>query len=128
MVKSKHIHKGLVRVADAFKAVIENPNLPDPVILAEAFSKSRDLPTPTLKRYVGDYFNGLEARIAASETLRKKINKKFDTDTMLEEMTRDELYATLALDYLKKILGRDAVLKSHPFDSSQTYSRQVGAM
>ena len=47
---------------------------------------------------------------------------------MLEQMTRDELYATLALDYLKKILGRDAVLEVHPFDSNPTNSRQQGAM
>lgn len=128
MVKPKHIHKGLVRVADAFKTVIEDPDLPDPIILAEAFSKSRDLPTPTLKRYVGEYFCGLEERIAASDTLRKTIHKDFNGRTMVEQMTRDELYATLALDYLKKILGRDAVLKSHPFDPNSTHSRQLGAM
>ena len=128
MVKPKHIYQGLLRVADAFKSVIEDPNLPDAVILAKTFSASRDLPTPTLKRYAGNYFEGLQARIAASESLREKVDQDFDSRAMLEQMTRDELYAVLALDYLKKLLGRDAVLKSHPFDADSSGTRQIGSL
>jgi hypothetical protein len=115
MVKSKHIHRGLVRVADAFTAVMEDPRLPEPAKLAETFSKIRDLPTPTLRAYVKDYFSGLEQRIAASETLNKEVGGKFDSQSLLEQMTRDELYAVLALDYFKKLLGHDPVMDSHPF-------------
>ena len=128
MVKSKHIHQGMLRAADAFKSVIEDPNLPDAAILASTFSESRDLPTPTLKRYAGNYFESLEARIAASESLRQKVDKDFDGRTILEQMTRDELYAVLALDYLKKLLGRDAVLDSHPFDADSPGARRIGSL
>ncbi len=115
MVQSKHIHRGLVRVADAFTAVMEDPRLPEPAQLAETFSKSKDLPTPTLRAYAKDYFSGLERRIASSESLLKKVGSKFDSRILLEQMTRDELYAALALDYLKKLLGHDPVIDSHPF-------------
>ena len=58
---------------------------------------------------------GLKQRIASSETLRKKVGKKFDTQTLIDQMTRDELYAALALDYFKKLLGHNPVMDSHPF-------------
>ena len=115
MVQSKHIHRGLVRVADAFTEVIENPRLPEPATLAKTFSKSKDLTTPTLREYARDYLSGLEQRIALSKTLLKEVGGKFDSQTLLEQMTHDELYATLALDYLKKLLGHDPVMDSHPF-------------
>ncbi len=115
MVQSKHIHRGLVRVAEAFTAVMEDPRLPEPATLAETFSKSKDLTTPTLRAYAKDYLSGLEQRIASSATLLKKVGAKFDSQTLLEQMTRDELYAALALDYLKKLLGHDPVMDSHPF-------------
>ncbi len=115
MVQSKHIHRGLVRVANAFTEVMEDPRLPEPAKLAETFSKSRNLPTPTLRAYAKDYLSGLEQRIASSDTLLKKVGGKFDSQTLLEQMTRDELYAALALDYLKKLLGHDPVMTSHPF-------------
>lgn len=115
MVQPKHIHRGLVRVAHAFTAVMENPRLPEPVRLAETFSKSRELPTPTLRKYVRHYLAGLEQRIASSEALWEKVGDTFDSQTLLAQMNRDELYAVLALDYLKKILGRNPVMDSHPF-------------
>lgn len=115
MVKPKHIHRGLGRVAHAFTDVMEDPRLPEPARLAETFSKSRDLSTPTLREYAKDYLAGLEKRIASSETLRKKMGGTFNSKTLLEQMNRDELYAVVALDYLKKILGRNPVMDSHPF-------------
>ena len=115
MVQSKHIHRGLVRVAQAFSEVMENPRLPEPARLAETFSKSRDLSTPTLKEFARDYLSGLEQRIASSEALSKKLGDAFNPHRLLEQMTRDELYAVLALDYFKKILGRNPVMDTHPF-------------
>jgi hypothetical protein len=115
MVKSKHIHHGLERVAHAFTTVMENPRLPAPDRLAETFAKSRDLPMPTLRKYAKDYLAGLEQRIAASATLRKKMGKMFDSQSLLDQMNRDELYAVVALDYFKKLLGRDPVMTAHPF-------------
>lgn len=115
MVKPKHINRGMARVAHTFTAVIENPRLPEAARLAETFSKSRDLSTPTLKKYAREYLSGLEQRIVSSETLPKKVGHAFDSQSMLEQMTRDELYAVLALDYFKKIIGRNPVMETHPF-------------
>ena len=115
MVKPKHIHRGLERVAHAFTTVLENPRLPAPARLAETFAKSRDLPTPTLREYAKDYLAGLEQRITASATLRKKMGEKFDSRRLLDQMNRDELYAVVALDYFKKLLGRNPVMTAHPF-------------
>jgi hypothetical protein len=115
MVKPKHIHRGLERVAHAFTTVLENPRLPAPARLAETFAKSRDLPTPTLREYAKDYLAGLEQRITASATLSKKMGEKFDSRRLLDQMSRDELYAVVALDYFKKLLGRNPVMTAHPF-------------
>jgi hypothetical protein len=115
MVKSKHIRDGLVRVARAFTEIIDNPRLPAPATLAETFSKSDTLSTPTLRRYAGDYLDSLKVRISASKTLWKKVGQDFDNRTLLKEMNRDELYAVVALDYFKKLLGRNPVMDNHPF-------------
>jgi len=115
MVKTKHIHRGLTRVASAFTAVMENPRLPEPSALAKTFSKTEGLPTPTLRRYTSDYFDELQRRLSASETVWKKVRHSFDTKNFLDQMTRDEMYATLALDYLKKVLNHNPVMERHPF-------------
>lgn len=115
MVQPKHIHRGLVRVAKAFKAIMEDPRLPEPAILAETFSNSKQLSTATLKTYAKDYFDCLGQRLAASKTLSRKIGKALDAETALAQMTWDELYAVVALDYFKKLLGRNPVMDAHPF-------------
>lgn len=115
MVQSKHIHRGLVRVATAFKAILEDPRLPEPAILAETFSHSKQLSTDTLRAYAKDYFDGLGQQLATSKSLRRKIGKALDTETALAQMTWDELYAVVALDYFKKLLGRNPVMDAHPF-------------
>jgi hypothetical protein len=115
MVQSKHIHRGLVRVAKALTVVLENPRLPDPTVLAKTFADAKDLPTATLKNFGKDYFNGLGQRVAASESLSKKLRDAFHSKDILDRMGREELYAALALDYFKKILGRNPVMQSHPF-------------
>jgi hypothetical protein len=115
MVKPKHIHDGLVRVALAFKTVLEDPKLPDAQILAQTFSKSKDLPTPVLRNYVNDYLTSLKTRITSSTKVWKNVAEDFDKRALLDQMSRDELYAVVALDYLKKILDRNPVMDSHPF-------------
>ena len=115
MVQPRHIHDGLVRVALAFKEVLEDPKLPEAEILAETFSKSKDLPTPVLRKYASNYLVGLKKRIASSANIWKNVADDFDSEKLLDQMSRDELYAVVALDYFKKILGRNPVMESHPF-------------
>ena len=115
MVKPHHIHSGLVRVAEAFRDVMQNPRLPAPDQLAATFSRSKKLSTPTLRRYGREYLSGLKQRIDASKALREEVGTAFDSQALLNQMSRDELYAALALDYLKKLLGRDPVMATHPF-------------
>jgi hypothetical protein len=115
MVKPKHIHRGLVRVAEAFTTVMESPKLPEPAKLAKTFSRSKYLPASTLREDGKDYFNSLEQSLSLSGALRKKVGDSFDRRTLLDQMTRDELYAVLALDYFKMLLGRDHVMVSYPF-------------
>jgi hypothetical protein len=115
MVQSKHIHRGLVRVSTAFKAIMEDPRLPEPATLAQTFSNAKQLSTATLKAYAKDYFDSLEQRLADFESLRQKVGEALNADIALAEMTRDELYAVVALDYFKKLLGRNPVMENHPF-------------
>ena len=115
MVQPKHIHNGLVRVALAFTEVLEDPKLPDPKTLAQTFSKSKDLTTAELRNYVSTYLSDLKERISSSSDVWKKVAGDFDSRELLDQMSRDELYAVVALDYLKKILDRNPVMDSHPF-------------
>ena len=115
MVKPRHIHRGLVRVAKAFTEIMEDPRLPDPQILAKTFSHSDQLSTTTLKAYAKEYFDSLEQRLSASESLKREVGDALDPASTIEQMSRDEMYAVLALDYLKKLLGRNPVIDAHPF-------------
>jgi hypothetical protein len=115
MVKSKHIHRGLKRVAEAFTAVMKNPRLPEPAALAETFSKKEDLPTPMLRQYTSEYLVELQRRLSTTEGLWEKVRASFDKNRLLDQMSRDEMYATLALDYFKKVLGHNPVMDTHPF-------------
>ena len=115
MVKSKHIYRGLTRVAEAFTSVLKNPRLPEPSTLAETFAKKENLSTSTLRKYTSTYFSELERRISESEAVWKKIRHSFNSNRLLDQMTRDEMYATLALDYFKKVLGMHPVMDTHPF-------------
>ena len=115
MVKPRHIHRGVVRVAKAFMEILEDPLLPDPAMLARTFSESKDLPDTTLQAYAREYFDSLEKRVAACESLNKKMGGLPDTQALLAHMSREELYAVLAKDYFKKLLGRNPVMDSHPF-------------
>ena len=115
MVQPRHIHDGLVRVAIAFKEVMENPKLPEAETLARTFSKSKDLPTPVLRQYASTYLASLKKQIASSSDVWKNVADDFNKHTLLNQMSRDELYAVVALDYFKKLLGRNPVMDSHPF-------------
>lgn len=115
MVKPNHIHDGLERVALAFKSVLENPNLPDAKSLAQVFTTSEDLSEDVLRKYAANYLSGLKSRIEPSTKIWKKVSKDFDQQALLNQMSRDELFAVVALDYLKQILGRDPVLETYPF-------------
>ena len=115
MVRPHHIHRGLVRVATAFKAIMEDPRLPAPQVLAETFAHADRLPTATLKAYARSYFDNLEKRLDASASLKLQVSEAIDPTTAPEQMSRDELYAVLALDYFKKLLGRNPVMETHPF-------------
>ena len=115
MVQPKHIHRGLVRVARAFTAILENPRLPDPAELARTFQESQHQPTETLKIYARHYFDGLKKRVASCEVLKKKLGGMIDVPSMVARMSREELYAVLAKDYFKKLLGHNPVIDSHPF-------------
>lgn len=115
MVQPKYIRDGLVRVARAFTEILENPRLPAPARLSAAFSKSEALSTPTLRKYVGEYLTDLRRRISSSKKLWEKVGPDFDSRSLLNQMDRDELYSVLALDYFKKILGRNPVMDDHPF-------------
>ena len=68
-----------------------------------------------LKEYAGTYLTTLKARVAESAKLWSEVADDFDSRALLEQMNRDELYAVLALDYFKKLLGRNPVMDSHPF-------------
>jgi len=115
MVQPRHIHRGLVRVAKAFTAILEDPRLPDPALLARTFHESQQVSTETLKTYARDYFDGLKRRVAASEALKKKFGSMIDISAAVARMNREELYALLVKDYFKKLLGRNPVMDSHPF-------------
>ncbi len=106
-VKRSHIHNGLLRFAEDFKAILENPELPDPVQLARSCSDIRSLSDEQLRLVVGEHLSSIEQISRRDELLPKTtIDDLMQGQRYLNSLSRNEMENLLALVYLKQILDR----------------------
>lgn len=107
MVRRHHIHQGLVRYADDLQALLESPRLPPPDELGSRFALLARFSTADLRRYAGRYLQGVERRYAGERALgRGGLDQSLSSGAYLEQLSREELLALLALELMKGVLGR----------------------
>ena len=121
MVRSHHIHRGLVRFADDFKTIVEAPQMDDAERLVPAFERIGNLSTETLRKKVGDYYRKLQRRHAAdSPMLRKWLQGAFEADGHLAHMSRPEMESILCIEMLKYLLGKNHHIDVAGFVAART--------
>ena len=107
MVKNYHIYSGLKRFATTYKAIIENPQLPEPGKIADAYRKISNLNLETLRQLNHQYFQSLKIKYAQDPALSKKwVAGLFEDSDYLMNMKRDEMQSVLLLEYMKRALGK----------------------
>ncbi len=108
MVKNKHIYNGQLRYESTLKEIIEHPSMPAPSILADRLAAIKKQSRETL---ITQYKLHLERIIKRSEQLEfakvaKKIRKLLENGQILKQLKDEELYAVLAADYIKMVMGK----------------------
>jgi len=103
LVKKKHIHKGLERSSKDFKAILENPSLPQASELARIFSNYNKLSHDDLRKKVKPHFRVLESLIDKEKPRFKSFAELIKNDRYLNQMTGQEMQAILVLEYVKSL-------------------------
>jgi len=107
VVKSHHIHAGLQRFAGSFKEIMESPLLPPVEVLAAGFSGIKNLSVDSLQNKIKIYAQILQKRYANSHSSAAKWNPKLLQDRgHWAGMSKQEMQAVLAVEYMKSILGK----------------------
>jgi len=111
MVKTHHIYKGLQRFGQAYKTIVENPSLPDVVVMTEYLSKIRAMELEELQQLNRSYLKSVREKYAEDKSVSSKWVANLLKDEQVEKMDMHELRSVLMLEYFKSILG-----KSHHID------------
>jgi hypothetical protein len=107
VVKSHHIHAGLQRFARSFKEIMESPLLPSVEVLAAGFSEIKNLSLDSLQNKIKIYARILQKRYANSHSSSAKWKPKLLQDKgHWARMSKQEMQAVLAVEYMKSILGK----------------------
>ena len=110
MVKSSHILTGIKRFADDFKMVLEAPGLPAPLLLADKHRKLLQSSEQDLRRMVSPYLQALKDS-GASKVNANPFKKLLASGQYLEQMSRQELAKVLLLEYVKKSIGKEPLVR-----------------
>jgi hypothetical protein len=107
VVKSHHIHAGLLRFARSFKVIMESPRLPSVEELTSAFSEINNMSTALLQDKINRYVDILQRRYNKS----RSSSVKWKPDQLQDmghwaKMSRQEMQSVLAVEYMKSVLGK----------------------
>ncbi len=103
LVKKKHIHKGLERSSKDFKAILENPSLPQASELARVFANYNKLSLEDLRKKVKPHLRVLESLLDNEKPRFKSFAELLKSGKYLNQMTGQEMQAILVLEYVKSI-------------------------
>ena len=106
MVKKHHIYKGLERFGQTYKAIVENPSLPDVAVMEGFYSKIKAMETGELQALNRTYLKSVREKYAHEKSLSSKWIANLFKDEQVEEMDTYELRSVLMLEYLKRVLGK----------------------
>ena len=107
VVKPFHIYKGSLRFAAAFKEIMESTYLPDVDTLTDTFLKMMNLPVEELKDKMKLYVDILEKRYSQVSSNSVKWSPNiFEDKLQWLEMSKEEMYSVLVVEYMKYVLGK----------------------
>jgi hypothetical protein len=106
MVKKHHIYKGLERFGQTYKAIVENPSLPDVAEMEQLYSKIMAMETGKLQELNRTYLKSVREKYAHEKILSSKWVANLLKDEQVEKMDPVELRSVLMLEYLKRVLGK----------------------
>ena len=106
MVKKHHIYKGLERFGQTYKAIVENPSLPDTADMEGYFSKIRAMETGELQELNRTYLKSVREKYAHEKSVSSRWAANLLKDEQVEEMDAYELRSVLILEYIKRVLGK----------------------
>ncbi|MGD8368553.1 MAG: hypothetical protein PVG78_13010 [Desulfobacterales bacterium] len=108
VVQTRHIYRGLVRFADAFKTIVEAPQLTDTEALVQRFHGIQRLPEETLRKKTAAYYRRLQDLYGDdSPLLRDWFKSAFGENGHLAQMSRREMEAVVSIETLKYLLGKN---------------------
>jgi hypothetical protein len=123
MVRRKHIYNGLKRFAKPFKQIMEHPALPPADSLAVDFARIQRFSDDTLRSKMDIYIDILKNRHNGDSRNGKKWVAKLLADKdHWSAMSRDEMEATLVIEYMKAVIGKtpdDEIEKLLEFNTVQ---------
>jgi len=114
MVKEHHIHEGILRYARAFKAVVENPALPDVSVMAQTCNRLKVMEIGKLQQLYLAYLKSFREHHAKNKALSNDWVADIVSDGQVEKMDSRDIRAAIMLDYIKSLLG-----KPHYIDSAK---------
>ncbi len=120
MVKQDHIHRGLLRYANTFKEIIENPVLPTVEEIADIYAQVRESSLNQLQSTFYNYLNTLEARYHEDDSFPQKwFQEWFKSKDYLSQLKKEELESVLMVEFIKQTLGRQPQIKIEQFLSGR---------
>ena len=106
MVKKHHIHKGLERFGQAYKAIVEHPSLEDVVTMEGVFSRIEAMEMGELQKLNRSYLKSIRTKYTDDPSLSSKWVTDLLKEGQVEKMDRYELSSVLMLEYFKNVLGK----------------------
>lgn len=106
MVKKHHIHKGLERFGQAYKAIVEHPSLEDVVTMEGVFSRIEAMEMGELQQLNRSYLKSIRTKYTDDPSLSSKWVTDLLKEGQVEKMDRYELSSVLMLEYFKNVLGK----------------------
>ncbi len=121
MVATRHIDAGIRRFENAFRTVMEDPSLPPPEVVSDAFSKIESMPDEGIKRQVELYFDLLKKRYGHEEVFQDEdFAAKFAGSEYVAQLTRQQMEGILGVEYMKNVLGKNPILGVSRFLSQKS--------
>ena len=106
MVKAHHIHRGMLRYAQAFKAIVENPSLPEVPVIVDTFNRIEAMEIGNLQQLYLAYLKSFREYHADNKVLSSGWVAECVLDGQVEKLDPREIRAAIMLDYIKSILGK----------------------
>lgn len=108
MVKSSHILEGIKRFASDFKAVMEAPDLPGALVLADKYRELQQTSEQDLRQMVSSYLETLTSS-GASGLDSSLFEKLISSGKYLKQMSHEEMIQVLLLEYVKGSIGKNSL-------------------